>query len=125
MSLEGNLSRCRFADEVVTGHEETAVLRRSTLEPVYDFVVLRLTPETREQIFAQVMAAGLEDDAELEEGVIHLQIERSGVIELGAYDNFHRDCVATGPGIDALLLVRLKKEGILRDFCVANPPPFK
>ena len=51
MSLEGNLVHCHFTDDLVVGQEGTAVLKRQTLWPRLDLVVLRLTPETVEPIF--------------------------------------------------------------------------
>ena len=60
LSLEGDLSRCRFTDDVVMAHDETLTLKRNTIAPKQDFVVLRLTPETVDAIFKQVMAAGSE-----------------------------------------------------------------
>jgi hypothetical protein len=113
MALEGDLSRCNFADEVVVGREEVDVLKRNTLHPRQDFVVLRLEPETVAPIFKQVMVAGVS------RAIIHVQIERAGVLQLGSYDNFHPECVVTGPGVSAALLTELKSEGILRGFAVA------
>jgi len=113
MSLEGDLSSCRLADDLVATRDETAILRRNTLAPKQDFVVLRLEPETVGPIFKQVMAAGLK------RAIIHLQIERDGVLEMGAYDNFHHESVVTGPGISGALLDELKNTNVLRDFKVA------
>jgi hypothetical protein len=114
MSLEGNLSQCHFADDVVLAREEMGVLRRNTLYPRQDFVVVRLEPETVAPILKQVMAAGLS------RAIIHVQIERVGVLQLGAYDNFHPGCVVTGPGVSAVLLSELLSQGVLRDFAVAE-----
>ena len=115
LSLEGDLSQCRFTDDVVISHDEMRTLKRNTIAPKQDFVVLRLTPETVDPIFKQVMAAGAKH------AIIHVQIERNGVPELGAYDNFHPECVVTGPGISPVLLEELKKSNVLRDFKVAAP----
>jgi hypothetical protein len=114
LSLEGDLSRCRFTDDVVITRDETPTLKRNTTAPRQDFVVLRLTPETVDPIFKQVMAAGLKH------AIIHVQIERNGVPELGAYDNFHPECVVTGPGVSSVLLEELKNANVLRAFKVAE-----
>jgi hypothetical protein len=112
MSLEGDLSRCRFSPDLVLGHDETTTLKRNTIDPRQDFVVLRLCPEMVAPVFKQVLAAGLK------RAIIHVQIERNGVLELGAYDNF---CfVTTGPGISADLLNEFKAKHIVRDFQVAS-----
>lgn len=113
MSLEGDLSRCSFPDGVVLGREEGEVLKRNTLYPRQDFVVLRLEPETVAPIFKQVVAAGLS------RAVIHVQVERAGVLQLGAYDHFHPECTVTGPGVSAALLSELKSKGVLRGFAAA------
>jgi hypothetical protein len=113
ISLEGDLSQCRFSDDLVISREEVGLLKRHTLAPSQDFVVLRLTSETIVPIYRQVMAAGLKH------AIIHVQIERNGVLEFGAYDNFHPNCVMTGPAIGVEVLEDLKSENAVRDFGVA------
>ena len=115
LSLEGDLSSCRFTDDVVIARDETPTLKRNTIAPKQNFVVLRLTPETVDPIFKQVMAAGLKH------AIIHVQIERNGVPELGAYDNFYHESVVTGPGVSPSLLEELKKANVLREFKAAAP----
>jgi len=114
ISLEGDLSSCRLTDDLVATRDETTILKRNTVAPRQGFVVLRLTPENAGPIFQQVMAAGLK------RAIIHVQIERDGVLELGAYDHFHPECVVTGPGISRTLLEELKNADVLRDFKVAE-----
>jgi hypothetical protein len=113
ISLEGDLSHCRFADNLIVSRDETDILKRHTMWPLQDFVVLRLEPETVSSIFKQVMAAGLK------RAIIHVQIERNGMQEMGAYDNFHSECVITGPGVSAALLAELKSKNVIRDFKIA------
>jgi len=113
MSVEGDLSQCRFDDDQELTRDETEILKRSTLAPRQDFVVLRLTSDDVGPIFKQVMAAGLND------AIIHVQIERDGVLELGAYDHFHPESTVTGPGVGHGLLEELKSTNVLRDFKVA------
>ena len=114
MSLEGDLSHCRLTDDLILTRDDTTVLKRHTIWPKQDFVVLRLTPETFAPIYKQVMAAGLK------RAIIHVQVERDGVLELGAYDNFHPDCTTTGPGVSVTLLDELKSTNVLRDFKIAT-----
>jgi len=108
ISLEGNLSHCRFSDDLVLTRDETAVLKRNTIAPKQDFVILRLASETVAPVFKQVMAAGLR------RAIIHVQVERHDSLELGAYDNFQ--CVVTGPGVSSAVLNELKTSNVLRDF---------
>ncbi len=110
MSLEGDLSRCVFPADSVLANEEVGILRRNTLWPRQDFVVLRLDTDTLAPIFRAVMAAGLR------RAILHVQIEHAGVLQLGAYDNFHPDCVVTGPGVSTELLAELQASGVLRGY---------
>jgi hypothetical protein len=114
ISLEGSLSQCSFPDEIVVSREQVGPLKRNTMHPRQDFIVLRLTPDTIAEISQQISLAGLKN------AIVHVQIERSGVLEFGAYDNFHPDCVVAGPGISVSLLDELKQKHLLRDFTVAT-----
>jgi hypothetical protein len=114
ISLEGDVSHCRFPDDLLVSREKQPVVTGTTPEPVQELVVLRLALETVEPIFKQVMAAGLK------RAIKHVKIERNGVGELGAYDNFHSDCVVTGPGINPELLEEVTKSNILCDFKLAK-----
>jgi hypothetical protein len=109
VSFEGNLSRCRFPPEVHRTDRETETLRRQTILPVQDFVALPLEPETVEAILATVLT-----DSRFMKDVIHVQIEREGALQFGAYDNFHRDCIWCGPGVSRELLEQLRSSGVLR-----------
>ena len=110
MSLEGDLSKCKFAEQWVVSREETGLLKRNTLWPRQGFVILRLEKEAIEDVFRQVMAAGLS------RAIVHVQIEHDGILQLGAYDNFHPESVVAGPGVGELLLAELKSNEVLRDF---------
>jgi hypothetical protein len=116
MSLEGDLSQCKFPDDLVVSREPIGILRRNTLYPPQDFVVLRLTRQSVDSIFKQVQTAGLK------RAIIHVLIERDGVQEMVANDNFHAECVGTGPGISSGVLAELKAKGVLRDFKPAPEP---
>lgn len=110
ISFEGDLSRCRFPDDLVVSREPVGLLRRNTSHPLQQFVVLRLTPEAVAPIFQQAVAAGLT------RAVLHVYIERDGALPFGAHDNFHPECVGTAPPITATLLSELKDKGVVRDF---------
>jgi hypothetical protein len=114
MSLEGDLSKCHFTDDHVVARDEDLVLKRSTLSPRLGFVILKLEPEAVAALFKQVIAAGLKKN------IIHVQIERNGSLQLGAYDNFHPDCVVTGPEVSAELLEKMKISGVVRSFGLAD-----
>ncbi len=65
-------------------------------------------------IFKTIMAAGLS------RAIIRVQIKRAGVLQLGAYDNFHPEYVVTGPEVHASLLSELQSAGVLRSFPAAS-----
>ena len=113
LSLEGDLSKCSFADEMVVAREEVGALKRFTPYPRQDFIVLRLDAATLAPIFKEVLTAGLS------RAIIHVQIEHGGEIQLGAYDNFHPDCVVAGRGVRKELLDELKTVHVLRDYSMA------
>src|ERR1051325_4495136 len=70
ISLEGDLSYCRFSDVILLSRDETSLLKRNTTLPRQDFAVLKLTPETVGGVFKQIMAAGLKKT------IINVQSER-------------------------------------------------
>jgi hypothetical protein len=115
ISLEGDLSHCRFSAELVLTLDETGILKRNTIFPEQDFIVLYPKPESVALILKQVLAAGLS------RAIIHVQIERNGILELGAYDNFDPECVLTGPGVSRALLDELKSKHIVREFEALTP----
>ena len=115
LSLEGDLRDCAFDSDQVATREEQGLLKRNTLSPRLDFVILHLAPSDVESIFSKVSAVGLS------RAIIHVQIERGGVLELGAYDNFHSKCVVTGPGVSITLLSDLKVKNTIRGFSDAGP----
>jgi hypothetical protein len=117
LSLEGDLRRCAFPDELVIAREETGLLRRNTTWPRQDFVVLPLGADTDPVVLKSIMAAGLK------RAIIHVQIERDGTLQVGAYDNFHPECTFTGPGVGTALLAELHAAGVLRGFRVASDTP--
>ncbi len=109
MSLEGDLRRCRFPEAVIVSRSACPPLVRDTLWPKQDFVILRLTPDSVEPIFGQIMAAGLE------RAILHVKIQRGGLLQFSAADNFGYGCW-TGPNVRAEFLEQLVKEGLVCSF---------
>ena len=73
ISFKGTLSQTELAMEGV-GHEENDVLKRSTLQPKLDFLVLPLTPQN----VSAVVQAITSKIAFGNRGIVHVQIERNG-----------------------------------------------
>jgi hypothetical protein len=88
LSLEGNLSR--FDPTLVPGASgnPSALLRRNTISPVLDFVILPVTAATADTICQEVLP-----QVGLKHHIIHVQVASEGRLVLGAYDNFNRECV--------------------------------
>jgi len=107
MTLEGDLSRCFFPEGAV-------VERCDAGGSVLDSAELRLEPSTLDAIFKGVMAAGLR------RAVVHVRIESGGILQVGAYDNFHSECVVTGPGVSKALLDELLSAGMLWNYREAD-----
>jgi hypothetical protein len=59
---------------------------------VLDFFVLPVTDEIMLTLKRLLSGPGVFTD-----NLIHVQLEQNGVLVLGAYDNFHRDCVVAYP----------------------------
>jgi len=45
--------------------------------------------------------------------IIHIQIEKDGVLQFGAYDNFDPECLFFGAALDQEFVDSLVSEGIL------------
>ena len=114
MSLEGDLSKCHFNDDHVVAREEVGLLKRSTLSPRLDFVIVKFEPDTVAALSKEVIVAGVTKN------IIHVQIERNASLQLGAYDNFHRDCVVTGPEVSVELLAEMQVSGVVRSLALAE-----
>jgi len=109
ISFEGDLSRCGLDGVPGTSTEETPALKRATLYPRQDFIVLGLTNDSIRTVLARVLATG-----GIAKRVVHIQIEKQGTLQFGAYDNFHPECIIAGPAIPKKALDDLLSEGILK-----------
>jgi hypothetical protein len=115
ISFEGSLSRFAFPPALLPSTQETQALRRQTLVPELDFVVLALPPESVRPILDIVLPQNryLDD-------IIHIQIEKGGELLFGSYDQFHHECIVCYAGVSIELLDRLKMSGVIRSWCVAH-----
>jgi hypothetical protein len=46
--------------------------------------------------------------------IIHVQIEKAGRLQFGAYDHFHPGCVSFGDAVSAAVLENLVSDGVLK-----------
>jgi hypothetical protein len=114
ISFEGNLSALRFSSIPGVSHEETVALKRHTRWPKQDFIVIPLEPSTNKAIIS-AMGGTVPND------IIHIQVERGGVLQFAAYDNFHPESVVFGTGVEQAVLTSLVAEGIIRPY--TDRPP--
>jgi hypothetical protein len=89
ISFEGMLSHTELAQMEGVGHEESDVLKRSTLQPKRDFRILPLTPQNVSAIVKAITSKIAFGNG----GIIHVQIEGNGKMAFAAYDDFDRECV--------------------------------
>jgi hypothetical protein len=92
VSFEGNLKGLALLSLPGAFPEETATLKRATAWPKQDFIVVPLEPPLIPVI---VTAMG----GTVSRRILHVQIEKRGVREFPAYDNFDPSCVVLGPGM--------------------------
>jgi hypothetical protein len=112
ISFEGMLSHTELAQMEGVGHEESDVLKRSTLQPKRDFRILPHTPQNVSAIVKAITAK----IAFGNRGIIHVQIERNGKMAFAAYDNFDRECVVAYPAVSSASLNELTMTGVLRNY---------
>ena len=109
ISFEGNLSDYNFNQIPGASKKELGQIKRCTLFPKEDFIVLPLETET-----IDIISAKVSKNDRAREYIIHCQIEKNGRLEFGTYDNFSD--IFTGPAISREFLERLLSKGILESF---------
>jgi|SRR5690348_13050416 hypothetical protein len=107
VSFEGNLQSLALSSYPSASFEPNDALKRNTLWPKQDFVIVPLESSSSKKIYAALGAA-------VPRTVLHIQIEKSGVLQFAAYDNFHPECIFFGKAIGAELLESLVSKGVLK-----------
>ena len=106
VSFEGDLSMTSLSDVPGASNDETQVLKRGTLWPKQDFVVLPLEVEMVRPIMAAVGGT-------VPRGLIHVQVQKNGRLQLGLYDNFAPKFMFFGPGLTPSFIATLQEAGVL------------
>lgn len=112
ISFEGKLSQTELPQMAGVAYKEGGVLKRATLQPQLDFLVLPLTQKNvsaLEEAILSKIAFG-------HNGIIHVQIERNGKMAFAAYDNFDPACVVACSEVSPALLDELTKARVLRGY---------
>jgi hypothetical protein len=108
LSLEGDLSHYDSSRVPDASDEPTEVLRRSTIWPKQQFVILPVTSMTLETISRQVLP-----QVGLKHRILHVQVAFGGRLVLGAYDAFHRECCWVDQCIGQDTISSWKESGII------------
>jgi hypothetical protein len=98
--LEGDLKGLSIYALPDVSEQETETLKRNTLWPKLDFVIAPLEHST---IRPTISALG----GTVPRTVIHIQIEKAGRLQFGAYDRFNPGCVSFGEAISTVVLESL------------------
>lgn len=107
VSFEGNLRSLALSSYPGVSSEPTDALKRNTLWPKQDFAVVPLDLSSSKRIYAALGGV-------VPKTVLHVQIEKNGVLEFGAYDNFHPECIFFGSAVASQLLDSLVSNDILQ-----------
>lgn len=113
ISFEGNLANTELTQLAGDASHEDTVLKRATLQPILDFYILPLTPDTAlslEKFALSKVAFGYH------RGLVHIQIAVGERLTFGAYDNFQHTWLSTTANIPQELLENLKTTHVLRGF---------
>ena len=106
VSFEGNLDGLTFSALPGISETETEALKRNTLWPRQDFIIVPLEEST---IRPMISALG----GNVPKSIIHVQIEQAGRLQFGAYDNFHPGCMSFGDAVSPVVLENLVSDGVL------------
>ena len=109
ISFEGDLSATPVSRLTGVSGNETAVLKRNTLWPLQDFVVLPLEAELVKPISAAIGGT-------VPRSILHIQIEKDGRLELGIYDNFDPKASFFGSKLTSKFFDRLTSSGVLKEW---------
>jgi hypothetical protein len=109
VSFEGDLQGLKLSSISGASGEPTDALKRNTTWPKQDFVVVPLEPSTGQKIIAAMGGT-------IPGAIIHIQIEKDGALQFGAYDNFHPECIYFGKAVRETAIQSLISENIVRPY---------
>jgi len=96
---------------------ETELLRRNTIAPVLQFVVVPLSMENLPTLKSFICHSSVLKD---ECGLIHIQIAKAGQLAFGAYDNVHEECTVLYSPFALPLCESLVKSGAIASYVVGS-----
>jgi len=107
VSFEGDLHSLKLSELPGASGEETPVLKRNTIQPRQDFVVLPLEADHAKPIMAAIGGT-------VPKTILHVQIEKNGTLEFGLYDVKEVSPIDTPTSRQ--LLDQLKEKGIIQQY---------
>jgi len=112
IAFEGRLAGTELFSMAGASHDETVVLRRNTIQPRLDFVVFPLTPASVSQLETAIRSKVAFNG---QNGIVHVQIEKDGVVAFAAYDQFDDECVVVA-AVRVELLDELVSNRVLHSY---------
>jgi hypothetical protein len=106
ISFEGDVRGFGLDKFPGASDKETPVLKRNTIWPKQGFLVVPLESSMGQKLLSTIGGA-------IPQGIIHIQIEKDGVLQFGAYDDFDPECLSWGPAFDQEFVESLVSQGIL------------
>jgi hypothetical protein len=88
LSLEGDLSQCDFHTIQGATDQESTTLKRNTISPLQDVIVFPLTPVNVINFHNTILP-----HIGISSRVYHIQVEQSGRLVFGSYDQFSPQCI--------------------------------
>ncbi len=106
VSFEGSLSGTGLLNIIGASDDETKILKRNTLWPKQDFIVLPLEPKTAASILTALGGT-------VPRGILHIQVEKAGLLQLGLYDNFAPKMMFFGPALTPQIVETFQNHGLI------------
>jgi hypothetical protein len=112
-SFEGDLSNLKLEELPGATTQETDTLRRQTIQPELDFIVVPINQETIRELKCRLSTHGV---LGRHGAVIHTQLAVRNELILIACDNFHDDCTTVSMAVPESFLKRMQSHGLLRTY---------
>ena len=106
ISFEGSLRHLTLLTTPGSSQDETAALKRNTLWPEQDFVILPLELP----IIKKILSAS---SGTLPRTILHVQIEKADTLQFAAYDNFDPECIYFGNALGDVFVDSLVSAGVM------------
>ena len=108
LALEGELSHQDFSQIPGTSKIPTNILVRNTIWPEQDFIIMPIEVGTKDLIKGKILS-----QVGLRTNVLHILLEKEGVLVFAAYDTFDPDSVWLSNKADKKLLEELREARII------------